>query len=128
MTPASVESGGVADVPADGAPSRGPQPALARRTHVAIAKPARLEADIEAETADDTRVDFGETGAGGVEPLLDRRIDDLQIERRVEPRRKHGVVVHLDRVVVVEAEVQLRAQERCEVRGEIGSRPADAEV
>src|SRR6058998_4379647 len=55
------------------------------------------------------------------------RIDHLQVERGAQPPRQRGVVVQLDRILVIEAEVEPLAQELQEVGAEVGVRPADAE-
>src|SRR6267142_1096367 len=88
---------------------------------------AALESDVEACSCHDRGVHIREPVAR-VECFLEARIDDLQVDRRVEPGRERGVVVHLDRVLVVETEVEPLAQERNEVAAEFGARPADAEV
>jgi hypothetical protein len=52
---------------------------------------------------------------GRIEPLLERLIDDLQVERRVEPGGNRGIVIQLDRVLMAEAQPELLVQERDEV-------------
>src|SRR5262249_52964358 len=60
--------------------------------------------------------------------LLERRADDLEVERGGEPPGDRGVVVHLDRVLLLEAEREPLPQERHEVAGELRAGPGDPEA
>jgi hypothetical protein len=73
-------------------------------------------------------VDIRESWPRGVELLFQRRIDDLQVSRCAEPRCDREVVVHLERVLVVETEVETLAQESNKSVAELGSCNAHAEA
>src|SRR5262245_11382604 len=86
-----------------------------------------LEARVEAEARHHRGVDVLQL-PGRIERLLERRLDDLQIQRRRQPPRDRGIVVHLDRVLLLQPELELLTQERHEVPGELRVRPADPEA
>src|SRR5262249_20835723 len=85
-----------------------------------------LEARVDAESGDDRSAHVAQSPRG-IERLLEAGLDDLQIDGGVEPACDRDVVVHLDRVLAIQAEVELLAQERHEVVAELHAGPADAE-
>src|SRR5262245_21858279 len=85
-----------------------------------------LETRVDAESGDDRSAHVAQT-SGGIERLLEAGLDDLQIDGGVEPACDRDVVVHLDRILALEAEVELLAEERHEVVAELHAGPADAE-
>src|SRR5215813_4783839 len=96
-----------------------------------LARPARAltsEARVDAQPEHDGGVHVPELRTGCIERPLERLIDDLQVECRVEPVGDLGIVIQLDRVLMAEAQTELLAQERDEVATELRARPADPEV
>src|SRR5262245_53864574 len=85
-----------------------------------------LEARVDAESGDDRRAHVAQTPRG-IERLLEAGPDNLQIDGGVEPARDRDVVVHLDRVLAIQPEVELLAEERHEVVAELDAGPAHAE-
>src|SRR5215813_9360353 len=63
-----------------------------------------LEADVHAKGTHHGRV-HGLEAVIGAQFLAEGGFHHLEIDGEVEPRGEHGVVVHLDRVLDVEAEV-----------------------
>ena len=60
----------------------------------------RSEARVDAQPEHHRRVHVPDLRTGGIEPPLERLIDDLQVERRVEPGGDRGIVIQLDRVPI----------------------------
>src|SRR5271170_4583269 len=87
----------------------------------------RLEPNAKAGAEHDDGVDAGELPGRRAEGSLETRIDDLQIGRNVHPPRNRGVVVCLDRILTLQAQVELLAQKRNKAAAELGAGKADAE-
>jgi hypothetical protein len=88
----------------------------------------RLETGTNADSNHRDRVDIREAWPGRAECLFERRIDDLQVGRCGQPLRYRGVVVHLQCVFVVEAEIEALAQEGNKIAAEMGSCKPQAEA
>ena len=88
----------------------------------------RSEPDVHAHATHDRRVHTLQAVAIVAERLLQPGVDHLEVEAHPQPLGDRGVVEHLDRVLLVEAEVEPLAQERNELVAELGARPADPEV
>src|SRR5262249_50097357 len=103
--------------------------ALAAPGRVAAAAMAlRSEARVDAQPEHHCRVQVTDLRTRGIELPLKRLIDDLQVERRVEPGGDRSIVIQLDRILMAEAQTELLAQERDEVVTELRARPADPEI
>src|SRR5882724_10081040 len=88
----------------------------------------RSEARVDAQPDHDCGVHVPESITGRIERPLDSLIDDLEVECRAEPGGERGGVIHLDRVLMAEAQTELLAQERDKVPTELRACPADPEV
>src|SRR5947207_3989861 len=55
-------------------------------------------------------------------------VDDLKVGRDVEPMCDRDVVIHLDRVLVLQAEIEPLTQKRHEIATELGASEANAEA
>jgi len=86
------------------------------------------EPDVRAQPAHDRGVHVHEPPPARVEGLVERGVHDLQIHAHVEPRGDDGVVVELDGILDVEADIELLAQEGDEVAAVLGAGPAEADV
>src|SRR5271169_647014 len=88
----------------------------------------RLEPNSKAGAEHDDGVDAGELPGCRADGSLETRIDDLQIGRNVHPPRDRGVVVNLDRVLALQAQVELLAQKRNKTAAELGAGKAEAKA
>ena len=82
-----------------------------------------LEADAKAGSGHNCRVD-GREPPRPIQGFSEARIDDLKVGSEVEPMRDRGVVVHLDRVLMLEAEIERLAQKGDKISAKLG--PCDA--
>src|SRR5262245_65697969 len=85
------------------------------------------EPRVDAQSGDDGGVVVLQATRRGIERLLEAGLDDLEIEGRVQGRGDREVVVHLDRVLLVEAKSELLAEEGDEMVAELRARPAEPE-
>src|SRR5262249_4502720 len=88
----------------------------------------RSEARVDTQPKYDSSTHVSELVTGRIERPLERLLDDLQVEGRVEPGGDGGIVIQLNRILVAEAQPELLAQERDKVPTELRARPADPEV
>src|SRR5499425_3556637 len=86
-----------------------------------------LEAHVHAKGAHYGRVHVLEAVIGA-QFLVECGFHDLAIDGKVEPWREHGVVIDLHRVLDVEAEAEVPAQEGKELAAELSAGPAHAHV
>src|SRR5215813_11929064 len=99
-----------------------------RESPVSSDRPRRsLETHVHAKGAYHGRVHVLQA-AVGAQFLAECGFHDLEIDGEVEPRREHGVVVHLHRVLDVETEAEPLAQEGKELAAELSADPAHAHV
>jgi hypothetical protein len=86
-----------------------------------------LEADAKASAGNDGGVDAREL-TELVQDSFKGGIDDLKVGGHVEPLRDRDVVVHLDRVLVLQTEIELLPQKRQERVAELSACEGKAEA
>ena len=89
-----------------------------RQAHDNFAR--RLEPNLKPGSGHDCCVDAGEFPRCRADGLIETGRDDLQIARKVHPRRNRHIVIHFDRILALQAEVELLAQKRKKTVAELG--------
>jgi hypothetical protein len=88
----------------------------------------RLEPHTKTSSGHDDGVDAGEFSGCRADGFIDTGIDDLQIAGKVQPRCNRHIVIHLDRVLALQPEIELLAQKRKKTVAELGPGEPDAKA